>query len=134
MRFRGKYYFLSNFYPHPFQFRSLVVPTAEHGFQALKATTLRDAERVARCVTPGQAKWMGRQILCRPDWEVFRIRAMRMVLEAKFSEPRLGDLLLSTGEEELVEDNTWDDTFWGRCNGEGQNHLGRILMEIRGGL
>ena len=32
---------------------------------------------------------------------------------------------------ELVEDNAWGDTFWGRCNGIGKNHLGKILMVIR---
>ncbi len=33
--------------------------------------------------------------------------------------------------EELVEGNWWNDTFWGVCNGEGQNNLGKILMKIR---
>jgi predicted NAD-dependent protein-ADP-ribosyltransferase YbiA (DUF1768 family) len=32
---------------------------------------------------------------------------------------------------ELVEYNYWGDLYWGVCRGEGENHLGRILMEIR---
>ena len=33
----------------------------------------------------------------------------------------------------LEEGNTWHDTFWGvdAKTGEGQNHLGKILMKIR---
>jgi predicted NAD-dependent protein-ADP-ribosyltransferase YbiA (DUF1768 family) len=39
--------------------------------------------------------------------------------------------LLETGDAELVEGNWWDDTFWGVCNGVGQNNLGKILMDTR---
>jgi predicted NAD-dependent protein-ADP-ribosyltransferase YbiA (DUF1768 family) len=31
----------------------------------------------------------------------------------------------------LIEENTWGDTFWGICKGQGENHLGRLLMQIR---
>lgn len=30
--------------------------------------------------------------------------------------------------------SAWNDTFWGVCRGNGQNRLGRILMEVRDGL
>lgn len=32
---------------------------------------------------------------------------------------------------EIVEENTWGDTYWGVCNGVGKNHLGKILMKVR---
>ena len=35
------------------------------------------------------------------------------------------------GNEELIEENWWNDTFWGVCRGVGKNHLGQILMKIR---
>jgi N-glycosidase YbiA len=54
---------------------------------------------------------------------------------AKFSgDPALSDLLLGTGDAELVEAGFIDDDagrFWGRVNGIGENWLGRILMETR---
>ena len=33
----------------------------------------------------------------------------------------------------LIEGNTWEwsRTFWGVCNGSGENHLGRLLMKVR---
>lgn len=39
--------------------------------------------------------------------------------------------LLETGDAMLIEGNTWGDTFWGVCNGQGLNVLGNLLMEIR---
>jgi predicted NAD-dependent protein-ADP-ribosyltransferase YbiA (DUF1768 family) len=27
--------------------------------------------------------------------------------------------------------NYWNDKFWGICKGVGENHLGKILMQIR---
>ena len=56
---------------------------------------------------------------------------MREVLACKFSEERMTNLLLSTGTQELVEGNAWNDRFWGVCKGVGQNHLGKLLMELR---
>ena len=45
----------------------------------------------------------------------------------------LRSLLVATGDRELIEGNTWGDTFWGvdKNTGQGENHLGRILMELR---
>lgn len=45
--------------------------------------------------------------------------------------PELRTKLLSTGDLEIIEGNHWGDTFWGVCNGTGENHLGRILMQVR---
>lgn len=38
---------------------------------------------------------------------------------------------MATGNEMLVEGNNWHDKFWGVCGGEGENHLGKMLMHIR---
>ena len=45
--------------------------------------------------------------------------------------PELLQLLLSTGDLEIVE-NAPHDYFWGiGRTGQGQNHLGKLLMRIR---
>lgn len=41
---------------------------------------------------------------------------------------------MTTGNAELIEGNTWNDTFWGVCNGEGENNLGKLLMKVRTNL
>ena len=56
---------------------------------------------------------------------------MADLIDQKFDHPHLRDLLLATKQRVLIEGNTWGDTFWGVCNGVGQNHLGRTIMEKR---
>ena len=56
---------------------------------------------------------------------------MLEMLRRKFRTEPYRSLLLGTGEMELVEENTWGDRFWGVCRGEGKNHLGRLLMQVR---
>ena len=54
-------------------------------------------------------------------------------LIAQIENEELRRLLLSTGDRVLIEGNTWNDTFWGVSlkSGNGQNHLGKILMRVR---
>ena len=62
---------------------------------------------------------------------------MEGIVRAKFTQNAgLAEQLIATGDRELVEGNNWHDTFWGADGktGEGENHLGRILMKIRGEL
>jgi ribA/ribD-fused uncharacterized protein len=123
--------FLSNFWPQPFVYDGVLYPTSEHAFQAQK--TLDPAQRkiVASATSPGIAKRLGRTIALRPDWEAVKLDVMYEVLRAKFSDPDLAKRLLATGNAELIEGNWWGDRFWGIYLGEGENHLGKILMRIR---
>jgi hypothetical protein len=59
---------------------------------------------------------------------------MARLLRAKFADARLAAALITTGSAELVEVNTWGDRYWGVCAGRGENHLGRLLMALRGEL
>lgn len=57
---------------------------------------------------------------------------MYQINKAKYLQNRyLRNKLINTGDAYLKETNTWNDTFWGISNGIGQNHLGKILMQIR---
>lgn len=129
--FTGKYEFLSNFYIAPRSYEGVLYPTAEHLYQSLKTTDadLRRAFGILR--SPQAAKALGRKVPLRPDWNEYRIEAMTMCLALKFSFDDLGTRLVGTGAATLIEGNTWNDTFWGVCNGVGENHLGLLLMERR---
>ena len=81
--------------------------------------------------TPREAKRLGRSSPLRQDWEEVKVAYMESILRKKFSDEVMKLRLLSTGDEELVEGNHWNDTFWGVCRGEGENHLGKLLMKIR---
>ena len=132
--FEGKYAFLSNFYEHPINEGSLTFPTNEHYFQAMKTLDLTERIAIARAGTPGQSKRMGRSVKLRSDWEDIKLSVMETALRLKFADPELAAMLKATGDEELVEGNWWNDTFWGVCNGVGENNLGKLLMKIRAEL
>ena len=129
--FRGPYSFLSNFAPYPCPMDGLPYPTAEHAYQAHK-TTDRKQRFQFLTGTPGQAKRLGQKIRLRPDWEEKKLSVMYSVLEIKFDENKEArEKLLDTADCELIEGNTWGDSFWGVCEGFGENHLGRLLMQLR---
>lgn len=129
--FKDGFAFLSNFEPATTSYKGLEFPTTEHAYQAAKAITMKDMEAVRNCLTAGAAKRLGRKIMIRQDWEEVRIPLMMNFLRQKFQLQPRKDLLLSTGDHELIEGNTWGDTFWGICDGKGENWLGKCLMHIR---
>lgn len=130
--FKGEWAFLSNFAPSPFWHEGLDYPTVEHAFQAMKTLDHGERREISGQPTPGKAKGRGRNVLLRPDWEIVKVGVMRTLVTAKFmSNPNLATKLLSTGDAQLIEGNNWHDRFWGVCDGEGENYLGRILMQVR---
>lgn len=131
--FRGKYFFLSNFYPYPIRYANEDWKTSEHAYQAAKTFSRDERQAIKDSETPGIAKRLGGTITKRPDWLEVRVAIMYDILEAKFSIPELEAKLLATGDKKLVEGNNWNDTFWGVDTRTriGQNRLGKLLMQIR---
>jgi ribA/ribD-fused uncharacterized protein len=126
------YEFLSNFYPCDVVHYGLRFGNAEAAFQASKCAY--ESDRFAFMPFNGaQAKRRGKRVALRRDWETVKVRVMKEVVREKFTQnPDLAAKLLSTESAVLCEKNTWHDTFWGvDMNGNGDNHLGKILMEIR---
>ena len=135
MKFRNQYFFLSNFFPAPVRYEGILYPTSEHAYAAAKTLDLDLRRQIAKIPTPGKAKRFCRTLALRPGWLAMRLRIMDEVLTAKFSQhPDLAARLAATGYEELVEENTWGDTFWGVCDGHGLNNLGKALMRVRRSL
>lgn len=128
-QFSGEYRFLSNFWPLISGGRV----TSEHLYQAAKTMDKAERKEVMAAPTPGAAKRLGRTVTVRPDWDDVRVEIMLDIVRYKFEDRDLATLLIGTGETELIEGNTWGDTFWGvdLATGEGENHLGLILMQVR---
>jgi hypothetical protein len=130
--FFGEYRFLSNFYPSPIEVNGKKYETVEHYYQAMKATNEEDHEYVRSSPSPGIAKHRGKRILIRSDWEMNKVSVMLEGLIAKFEQNQLLlDKLIETDTGELIEVNSWGDTFWGRHGNIGQNNLGKLLMFVR---
>lgn len=131
--FRGKYYFLSNFYPAEVTLEGLTYKNNEAAFQAQKVLSI-DGRMAFTELSSADAKKKGRRVRLRPDWEQVKDGIMEEIVRAKFMQNlELKQQLLSTGKAELIEGNTWNDRYWGvdARSGIGQNHLGKILMKVR---
>ena len=129
--FKGRWAFMSNFHTSRLQYKERWYLTAEHAYQAAKMPNQTYHDWVASCTTPGQAKHRTRTLPIRENWDTIKVAVMLDVLRAKFLDPGLARLLLETGEQELVEHNYWHDTYWGVCDGVGENKLGKLLMQVR---
>jgi ribA/ribD-fused uncharacterized protein len=132
--FRGPYRLLSNFARTPVTVDGVTYRTLEHAFQAAKTDDPTDRLAVMAIRSPAAARLRGQSVALRPDWDDQRLAVMARLLRAKFRDARLAAALLATGTGHLVEENTWGDRYWGVCAGRGDNHLGRLLMTLRGEL
>jgi len=149
--FSGEHRFLSNFYEADiYYWDNQRFKSAEHAFQAQKCRPedKESSRRIIHAKTPGEAKRLGRKVNLRADWEYFKLYAMLTIVRRKFDNRGLGDMLLATGNRELIEGNDWHDNFWGWCGCVEQcggnlevgpypvptNHLGKILMIVRNEL
>lgn len=138
--FQGYYRFLSNFWVAMVFYDDRAWPSSEHAFQAMKTLDKDQQEAIRVCKSPGAAKKFGRKVTIRGDWDEIKVGIMADIVREKFKQnPLLLRRLLGTGEQILIEGNTWHDQAWGDCNcnkriecqAQGQNHLGEILMKVR---
>lgn len=133
--FHGEYRFLSNFYPAPVVYEQVRYATVEHAYQAQKTLNSKERLEIARCMSPSKAKRKGCRVKLRADWESNKVRIMTELVQLKFDcHADLQEKLLATGTCRLIEGNTWNDQFWGVCQGVGKNWLGKILMKVRSEL
>lgn len=131
--FSGEYRFLSNFWKAPVEYEGILYPSSEHAYQAAKTLNKDLRGAFAEITSPAEVKRLGQTIAPRPDWDDVKINVMRDIVTAKFEQnPDLMKMLMATKAHDLIEGNTWGDTFWGECPlGKGRNELGKILMSIR---
>lgn len=144
----------SNFAYTPFRNKLFIdsvlieVHTAEQLFMMHKALTFGDFDTLAKMAkepSPGNCKSLGRKVKGYDDdqWAAVRYSRMLFAVGAKFaSTPRMTEILMSTGDKTIVEasatDRIWgiglapeDDKVLDENNWEGQNLLGKVLMEVR---
>lgn len=133
-RFKYKYHFLSNFADCKVTYEGLEYPSTEAAYQAAKTLDPAIRKCIQEAETADQAKKLGKKIPLRPDWEQMKLQVMEDILRLKFNQPTFKKSLIDTGTAELIEGNTWKDSFWGVYKGKGENHLGKLLMKIRAEL
>lgn len=140
----------SNFYNTSFEYHGINVDSSEQAFMMEKAWAFKDTE-IARDIyharSAQEAKKLGRQVRNYDDavWSRIRYDKMVKVLRVKFSDSDLTEKLLATGNRILVEASPYDK-IWGvglseatpkvldPKNWQGQNLLGKALMQVRAEL
>lgn len=119
-------------------------PSSEHLYQALKTESQEWSDELLSIEDPHKTKTLARKklttvpnlidntYLIREDFHQIKVKLMFLVVYLKFTQnPVLAQQLMDTSNEELIEKNYWNDTFWGTCDDIGENNLGIILMQLR---
>lgn len=134
--FKDEWRWLSNMWPtslsilvgdDTFGFRC-----SESAYQALKFASRPELFKKFLKLDGVSAKKLAREYTADADFHENKVRLMKRVCDAKFAQnAALQKLLVLTEGAHIEEANTWGDTFWGVCEGEGQNNLGKVLMDVR---
>ncbi len=125
---------LSNFHLCPVSYEGQLFPSSEHAYQAAKI--IPESRQYLINVSSGQVKkeWKKYTLLDKDvfSWDNRKLGVMKIILMDKFTRnDELRYKLLDTEDKYLEETNWWGDKFWGVCENEGENNLGKLLMEIR---
>lgn len=146
--FWGKEDVFSNFYYSPFKHQNQLFKWSEQAVMYRKAKLFgadKIAQQILRAQTQNECKQLGcsRQIpFDEKVWTENREKIYFEVLLDKFSNPKLKQVILDTGDKTLVEASPYDK-IWGigvDCNHphatqpdkwKGLNLLGKVLMKVR---
>ncbi|MGF6633871.1 NADAR family protein [Paraburkholderia sp. MM6662-R1] len=132
---------LSNMAPNfPLLVAGVRIRTSEALYQACRFPHLPEVQRlILEQTSPMTAKMKSKPYRpqSREDWDAINFKVMRWCLRVKLAEhwEAFGDLLLATGQRDIVEESS-KDAYWGALhigNGvyRGENVLGRLLMRLR---
>ncbi len=127
----------SNFAPFPIELDGRRWPSTEHFYQAQKFADARMQSEIRKLPNPPAAKnhAVKHKAAIRPDWDAIKDDVMLRAVRCKFEQhAALRQLLLATGDEELIE-SAPTDYYWGEGReGTGQNRLGPIMQRVRAEL
>lgn len=138
----------SNWAPAEFTHQGIKFENSEAALMYMKARLFGDAERAVMILKdqrPWYVKRRGREVrnFVNSMWSLVRFEFMTLILVDKFRQnPEMKQELMDTGDKEIVEaspyDLIWgiglapdDNRIYNRSNWDGDNLLGKSLMEVR---
>ena len=132
--YEHEFYVLSNFSSFAIWWKGCLYPTSEHAYHSEKFESYSMKEKMRNAPSAHDAfkSALAHKESYRPDWDLVKLAVMKDVLREKaLQHPYVMKKLLETGDRELVEDS-WRDGFWGWGSAkDGQNHMGKLWMEVR---
>lgn len=129
---KSEHGYMSNFYPSKIFVFGRWWKNVEAPYQAAKTEDSDEIHAIWIASTAREARNLGQKVKMRSDWDQVKYDVMKECVMAKFSQNNdLKNKLLSTANEDLMEDSPID-WYWGcGSDGTGQNNLGKVLMEVR---
>lgn len=128
------YYVFSSFSAFAIEWKGRFYPTAEHAYhsQKFENDALKELIRNARSAHDALKLAHANRDQYRADWDNVKLGVMKEILRIKaMQHPYVMKKLLESSERVLVEDS-WRDSYWGwGPNKDGENHLGKLWMELR---
>ena len=126
--------YLATYSNHGFYKDGVYFKTSEHYYQSQKFEDEEVRQLIINAETPKIASKIGRdrKYKLREDWEEIKQKVMFDAVLFKFkANPEILEKLLSTGDEEIVEE-TVKENYWG-CGPlkDGQNNYGKIVVKVR---
>lgn len=128
--FTGKYAFLSNAYEEEFMHHGISYRNAEAAYQASK-TEYDTIKNLFSKLNAHDAKKLGKQLTIRDKWDS-KVEMYEVIWDKFYQSPKLRVMLMETKDAVLTPEGI--GTFWGMKDGNGENHLGKILMDVRDNL
>jgi len=129
---------LSNFYPCLIILSGTGYSSVEHAYMSAKIPDPKWKDLCRITSSAGAIKKMSKHIKLVENWDSLKLVVMKDCLSQKFSQEPFRTKLIETGNQNIQEGNYWGDRFWGvdlKVNPNvGENHLGRLIMEIRSSL
>lgn len=132
--YEREFYVFSNFSSFAIEWEGKLYMTSEHVYHSEKFQDeeMKGLIRTTRSAHDAQKLAFANKDKYRPDWDDVKIGIMKKILHVKVSQhPYVKKKLLESGDRELIEDS-WRDNFWGwGPDKDGENHLGKLWMEVR---
>ncbi|OGZ08707.1 MAG: hypothetical protein A2942_04545 [Candidatus Lloydbacteria bacterium RIFCSPLOWO2_01_FULL_50_20] len=132
--YEHEYYVFSNFSSFALEWKGELWMTSEHAYHSEKFTdeVSHDAIRKARSAHDAMKFAYANRDKYLPEWDEIKLGVMKKILHAKVAQhPYVRKKLLESGDRVLIEDS-WRDAYWGwGPNKDGENHLGKLWMEVR---
>jgi len=135
--YEQEFYVFSNFPSFKLLWKGELWMTSEHAYHSEKFNDPVILEELKNTHSAHDAMKLAysNKDKYRKDWNDIKLNVMKEILKAKVEQhPYVKKKLLESNNKELIE-NSWRDSYWGwGPNKNGENHLGKLWMEVRGEL
>ena len=135
------YIYFSPYTSHAIKLNNILYPTVEHAYQCMRYDDQKIIQEILSATSPVKAwqistKYKSVQI---PHFRSHKREIMKTLMRLKMEQhEEVRNSLIDSGDMEIIKhittyppgDGFWDDGE----NGEGQNEMGKIWMEIRNEL